>query len=310
VRVLVGLVGLAAIALAVWRWPSAPDETTGPRPERRRSSTATSPPPAPALPPLVASLADTETDGTVRLGEDGELVVDLELRRLFDYYLSSHGEEDPATTRTRLHAALDARLGPAAARDAKDVLDRYLAYREATKSLTDSGDLRTNLGKLVELRRRVLGERVATAFFATEEAEVELALARQQALEDVRLGDAERAAALAKAEAAAPAETEAAYVESTSVLAGMEAEQALVARGAGAAEIHEERVRRFGAEAAERLHQLDERRAAWKARVDEFRAAKTKLEAELGSGAGPAIEARMSRDFTPEEQIRIRALTR
>jgi lipase chaperone LimK len=295
----------AALLAVFFFWPRA-ESPRAPRP----LVTGAPAPATPTAPPLLAaSLGGTLVDGEARVADDGELVVDLELRRLFDYYLAAHGEEDLAVTRARIEAALEARLGPRGAAEAKEILARYLAYRDAASRLAADGDLRTRLAALATLRRQILGDRAAQAFFGLEEAEVALSLERQKILEDITLDDATRQAALAEAEAKAPAEVEAAYVDSTAALAGMEAEKELRARGASSEEIQADRTLRFGAEAAERLRLLDEQRAAWKVRLDDFRATKARLERELGPEAARAeIATIRARDFTPAEQIRVETL--
>ena len=87
----------------------------------------------------------------------------------------------------------------------------------------------------------------------------------------------------------------------------------LRASGAPAAEIRALRERSFGADAADRLEQLDRQRAVWQQRLDDYREARdaTERNASLDAGARDrAIETLRAERFTPEERLRVVALDR
>ncbi|TMB05947.1 MAG: hypothetical protein E6J70_01195 [Deltaproteobacteria bacterium] len=87
----------------------------------------------------------------------------------------------------------------------------------------------------------------------------------------------------------------------------------LRASGAPAAEIRALRERSFGADAADRLEQLDRQRAVWQQRLDDYREARdaTERNASLDAGARDrAIETLRAERITPEERLRVVALDR
>src|SRR5262249_46952091 len=89
--------------------------------------------PAP-LPPPPASLDGTEVDGRLAVDAHGDLVVSPEVRRFFEYFLSASGEETDAVMRRRLEAAIDARVPPRAAAQARTLFAQFLAVREAARA--------------------------------------------------------------------------------------------------------------------------------------------------------------------------------
>src|SRR5207253_1639564 len=93
----------------------------------------------------------------------------------------------------------------------------------------------------------------------------------------------------------------------------MQDEERLRASGASPAEIRALRERSFGAEAADRLEDLDRQRAAWQRRLDDYREARDAIARSDSLDAGArdrAIETLRAERFTPEERLRVVALDR
>jgi lipase chaperone LimK len=268
------------------------------------------------------SLRGTRTDGGLLVDSDGRFVPTLDARRLFDYFLTTEGELEPEALRARIVREIEHRLPPAAARDAAALLDRYLAYREALRTRvaadpTGPDDLEGRLAMLVALRREVLGEVAATAFFSAEETEARLLLETRRILGDQTLPPEERAAHVEELytdhDATLPDGVRAARAAGRLAAMLPAAEAEVRARGGGDAEIQALRERLAGPEAAARLADLDQRRAAWDARVDAYRAARARLEhdATLTPDARAGAVARLlSESFTPAERLRVAALDR
>jgi len=273
------------------------------------------PPPAkrPAPPP---SLRDTETDGALPVDADGHLVVAVAVRRLFDYFLSASGEESPEELRQRIGAEIESRLTDPARAEALRLLDRYLEYRERARALhiggAASADLGARLDQIHALRRDVFGPAEAEALFGDEEALDFVAVAMHEVARDID-DPAERAARLIDLEAQLPAEVRAAREAAMLPSRLAASEEALRAAGGSDEEIRVLREEIVGAEAAARLADLDQRRAAWQERVDEYRAERDAIEADAAlSGAEKQrrIDALIAERFQRPEQARVRALDR
>ena len=273
-------------------------------------TTAASAPPPAALP---GSLEGTEPGGAVTADADGHLVVDLELRRLFDHFLIATGEEPLATIRARIVTALRARLPATAAAEAIAILDRYLAYRDAARLLAPPADPTAGLDQVHDLRVRILSPEVAKAFFADEEAATYAALSRRAVLADATLSAAERDRRLAEIDARLPAAVREARAAATAPVDELNRELAMRAAGASDAQIAAARTAALGADAAARLAELDRSRTAWDARLTRFRAARAAVLADPqldDAERRRRIAALLDSSFTTEERIRVEALDR
>lgn len=263
-----------------------------------------------AQPIRAASLIGTEVDGRLTETADGELVIDEELRRFLDYFLTATGELPAAVIRADIEAEFAARLGPRAAGQARALLDRYLRYRDSAGELRTDGDLAERLADVRALRRRHLGAKTAAALFGAEESDAEAALARRQVLAEAG-GDAERLRALTTFEAQLPAPARSAFIAVTTPIATLEREEVLKQLGAPETAIWALRTERFGAEATERLARLDQSRETWHHRLDAFRARRAELEQTLdGPEAQRQLNALLASSFAAEEQPRVAALER
>jgi len=300
------------------RQPPAPPARSAPAPAELSRIAAPRPPLAPSArvaPPaaLPGSLEGTEPDGAIRADDAGHLVVDLELRRLFDHFLIATGEEPLATIRARIVTALRARLPATAAAEAIAILDRYLAYRDAARLLAPPADPTAGLDQVHDLRVRILSPEVAKAFFADEEAATYAALSRRAVLADATLSAAERDRRLAEIDARLPAAVREARAAATAPVDELNRELAMRAAGASDAQIAAARTAALGADAAARLADLDRSHAAWDARLARFRAARAALLADPqldDAERRRRIAALLGSSFTTEERIRVEALDR
>src|ERR1700740_3405650 len=95
--------GLAAAALTAIAWsglPAAAPRADAPAPLAREA--------APVIP---ASLAGTTPDGAAHATADDALGLDPSLIRLFDYWLTTVGEQPIGSIRSQVEHDLDGRLG-------------------------------------------------------------------------------------------------------------------------------------------------------------------------------------------------------
>jgi lipase chaperone LimK len=156
----------------------------------------------------------------------------------------------------------------------------------------------------------LLGDEVASAFFADEEAAIEARLVRRALLADRRLDATAREWRLAAVEAALPEELR----ESPELRALQDAEvlDALYeADGTDPARRHDERAALFGEDAATALARLDHERADWQARVDRYFALQQSLHGDLALSPAERerrLERWLQQNFVAAEQRRLRAL--
>jgi lipase chaperone LimK len=249
------------------------------------------------------SLADTEVDGSFTLDHAGRFVFDEHAQQAFDYFLTADGELSSDELQAWVEAELARRLPADQYEEALAAWQGYLAYREeAAAALAD-----TQAAKLVVEQRMLaaIDEELGDAPLAVIERErITRGFALSQALE--QSGDA-RELALAQL-GADDTQLEGDALE---FLAGHRAVELAKSAGATAEQVHAIRSEQFGADAADRLALLDAERAAWDARVSEFRAAR----AELQTGFVPnsdrlaqAIAELEAEHFSATELRRVRAL--
>jgi lipase chaperone LimK len=315
---------IVCLALIAWRDTRAPSPARPPpgdaAPRAGSATAGRTVAPAMAVNPgaadpgaLPGSLEGTEADGAITADSGGHVVIDLELRRLFDHFLAATGEEPLGTIRARIVAVLRSRLPATAAAEAIDLLDRYLAYREAARQLTPPHGPVAGLDQVHDLRARMFSPEVVKAFFADEEAATYAALARRAILIDTTLSPAERDRRLAEIDARLPPWVRDARAAATAPLDELNREQAMRAAGASDQQIAAERTAALGSDAATRLADLDRARVAWDARLARFRAARAALRADPGLDDAERrrrIDELLAQSFTPEERIRAVALDR
>lgn len=145
------------------------------------------------------SLEGTEVDGAVKLDGTGRIVLDVDLRRLFDYLLARSGEMSEEQLRVLSEQELAKRY-PAQADALIGIFRRYLLLRDRMSSITKSDSLAQDLAQLSALRREVLGPEMAAAFFADDEALAHFALARRQLQANVMSAEQRQAHELALVE--------------------------------------------------------------------------------------------------------------
>ncbi|APR82407.1 lipase modulator protein [Minicystis rosea] len=268
---------------------------------------------APMEEPLPGSLQGTIEDGALREDAAGDLVIGPEVLRLFDYYLSTTGEESAAAIRKRIEAAIHRKLGEGrAAKTAIDLLNRYLGYREGSRGMAATGeDLGGRLDALKQLRRAHFGD-FADKLFGEEEQAAAVAVAQHRVHQDDSLSAADRERRLSELEARLPETVREARAAALEPMREAAEEASMRAAGASDADVHAYRVATVGDEAADRLAALDAERAAWKARLTAFREARAALEqSEPDPGRrSAAIQRLLDRSFSPTEQIRVEAADR
>jgi lipase chaperone LimK len=329
-RAVIPVVGLCALLAAgvFMAWWGRAEEVPGPasRPVRREPAARVVPPGAlpkfvnapPSaevlLPPMPTSFRDTQEDGDVTVDASGHLVPDPALRSLFSYYLSATGEESPALIRERILTALRAKRLPGAAMDeAVRVLDDYLSYLEAARSLASTrGEALEDVGARLEalhaLRREHLGG-AAEGLFGQEEAVDAVTVERLRLQKDASLTPAERERRMAALEERLPPDVRAAREESTRPLRQAAVEAELRAAGANAEDLHPHRLATVGPEATARLEALERERTEWDQRLADFRAKREALgRAEPDVARRRAAVQRLLFDsFSPEERLRVEA---
>lgn len=133
--------------------------------------------------PFAPSLEGTEIDGYLQADENGDLVLSIAVKDLFDYFLNTVGEVSPEDAIGQILLYADLYLPDSAKAQVISLLTDYINYREAalavmdapinTESISDSDYaviLGNALNQLKTLRRDYMSPAAVSAFFEMEEA--------------------------------------------------------------------------------------------------------------------------------------------
>jgi lipase chaperone LimK len=255
-----------------------------------------------ANPAVNNSLRDTAVDGEVSLNPDGSVRLNLELRRMFDYYLARSGEMPSAELIVWIDAQLNTRYTPAVAAQLKILLGRYRSYLRALNAEVPRLQLlapRLRLQALTELRTRALGQAMAEAFFASEHAWDSFTQDRLDLARDQTITPKVRAQREQELLQRLPAELAHSYSEQRILDSKLTVNLPEAATDRFAA-----RERLFGADAAGRFAALDQSQAAFDGRVRRYLSARDQQRAV----SEPERASLRAQYFDANEAARVAAL--
>jgi len=308
------IVGLAAVGIAA-AFLTISSLHTAEKTEAQAPST-------PDLFPFLRSLEGTRPDGALQVAEGEALVVNAELVRLFDYYLSGIGEKPLDAIRREIERALDERLKPLAAAQAKDVLSRYLNYKQAlvevekNPSVTGASidAMRARLAAMQQTRARFFSPAESQAMFGMEDAQHLDAVARLEISQDASLSPAQKAEKLAALDAALPQPLREAHDAPLQIVRLEETVSRLRSQGASDDDIYRMRAAALSPEAASRLAEVDREDAQWKARINAYLDQRNQLLAttaqQRSEDRETALQQLRQAHFAEEEQKRLTAYER
>lgn len=268
------------------------------------------------LPP---SLRGTEVDGELVQDAQGGLKVTRGVRNLFDYFLSTRGEEAEAVVLARIRAYIHNHLGPMAATQALHLLDSYMAYLRqlddvARPSASDAlPALAQRLATLERLRAAHFTPDVVLAFFGEDSVYDHYTVDKLTVLAEASLSGPQKATRLRDLRQGLPAELRAhmEVAEQVQTLDQVTAEWAQ--RGGQASELRSIRETLVGRDAADRLEALDREEAAWQARVQGHLQARAQIMVDptlSDSTRRTRLQALRTDHFNGPELLRLEALER
>ena len=161
---------------------------------------------------FAASLEGTEIDGQLKVDASGNLVVDLEVKDFFDYFLNTVGEVSPEVAVFEMQQLAESHLPPQAVNQAMKILGDYLAYKEQAVQLMSQPMipkeqqtamhqievLEHTFQTMKSIRRETMSPETVEAFFAMEEAYGEFTLSSIRVQSDDSISDHEKMASLSQ----------------------------------------------------------------------------------------------------------------
>lgn len=269
---------------------------------------------------FVRSMQGTTRDGEITENSAGELLVDAQLRLMFEYYLAATGEQPLDFILKGIEAELDKKLNRHASAQAKALLSSYIRYKQALAEAEKNqpqvagnslSSIRLRLSTMQELRRQFFSAKDAQAMFGFDDAYDTDALARLEISQNPALDETQKQAQMKALDAQMSAELREAKSAPYQVIRLEESAQKLRAGGASEDEVYRMRAAATTPEAAARLAELDREELEWKNRVASYLAEKKNLEASLKGRSDEERQAALqhSRDerFSKDQQKRLGA---
>jgi len=272
---------------------------------------------------FVRSFEGTTQDGNLSRDGGSELQVSAELRLLFDYYLTATGEKQLPEIRAEIERVLDQKLSAQAALQAKNLLARYIQYKQALVSVeTNAQNISLNKTSMAaaarqrwsamqQTRQRFFSEKENQAMFGFDDAYDMDALNRMDVAENTSLNPEQKQAQLQALDDALPAALREEKNAPYQVIRLEEQASQLRANGASDADIYTMRANATSPEAATRLAEVDREEAIWKARIQQYQEQKNKLNTEMAFHSATEKQAALDQVrkqyFNADEQRRLPA---
>jgi lipase chaperone LimK len=270
--------------------------------------------------PTPKSLEGIDLNIELPLDSDGNLIVGMELRDLFELYLSAMGEEQLDDILLRTQNALAQQLTAPALEQGYDALKRFIDYKVELANL-EKQPLDSNLSELENIRQQkeilaaiqqeYFSPAENDALFAAETEYDAFMLEHLTIQKNQNLTATEKQQQVEALEASLPEEVRIGRENAMAPAKVYQQAQAMKAAGQTESDIYQMRAESLGEEAASALAQLDQQRNQWQQRLDVFNSEYQSISASGLSETDQKIEvnALLARDFDTTESIRVRALT-
>jgi len=270
--------------------------------------------------PIPKSLEDIDLNIELPLDADGNLIVGMEVKDLFEIYLSAMGEEKLDDILLRIQSALAQQLTAPALGQGYDALKRFIDYKvelanlekqTVDPTLSELENIRRQKEILATIQQEYFSPTEADALFTVEAQYDDFMLEHLTIQQNENLTVEEKQQQVQALEASLPEDVRAGRESAMAQAKVYEQARLMKAEGQSDAEIYQMRSETLGEEAATALAQLDAERSQWQQRLDSFKSQYESIEASGLSNEDQQAEvnALLARDFNSTESIRVRALT-
>lgn len=282
---------------------------------------------------LVSSLEGIYFDRELAVDEAGNIRISSDLKDIFDFFFSAIEEEELEKVIARIDEYLAFKLDDPALTQARKILSDYVAYKSAlydfeiqqseqiahmASAELDSGQLYSGeylnfveqrQNAVTAMRNQFLGAEVHEAFFASSEQYDGYMLQKLKISSNKSLSDEQKSAMLSALDSQMPAEFIERRKQANPVAVLRTAVSSVEAESAE--QVYAARAEAVGVEAADRLTTLDQQRAEWESRYQEYRSKRDQILSNSGLSAedqNAQIRALQTSNFSDTEQVRVIAL--
>ncbi|XID74587.1 lipase secretion chaperone [Alkanindiges sp. WGS2144] len=259
---------------------------------------------------LATSLQGTEIDCAIQADASGKLVLNINVKRCFEYFLSQLGEKPLNVIDQQVQQHLNQILAPTAAQQAMDLWQRYLKYREAeskinvNSSTSDPDHLQQVFNALNHLRQQYFDATEMTALFGDEMTYNQYTIDRVNIMQNKSLSANEKAQQLKQRFAQLPPDLQKNLSDMSKLQDLRELTQQIKQHHGSKAELRQMREQLVGAAAADRLEQLDQRRENWQTRINDYLSQRDAIlnSTQADQDKKAAIDALRNRQFASEAE--------
>lgn len=271
--------------------------------------------------PFSADSEGTEIAGQLRIDDAGDLIVDGELKAFFDYFLSSVGQVTAEQAIHRIHLLAAKQLPSAAAQQAMQTLQDYLAFKEASIDLmakpidqnlvqTDPNyrlqQLEYALNSLVTLRREYMDANAAAAFFKDEEAYGEYTIQTQRISLNDQLSEADAQQQRILARENLPEKMRVIITEQENRAQAIQGLQALMNEAADHEQVSQYAYANFDSEEAQSVLENYSSEQALKVQYQQYRQQLERLtEQQLSAEQFEDAKAQLAQQYFKQDQLSI-----
>ncbi len=265
---------------------------------------------------LAPSLKDTQVDCDLQADPTGNLILNSNIHHCFEYFLTQLGEKTMPVIEAQVHEYFTQHLPNPAAGQALDLWQRYLKYRDAQAHLdVKSGNdtpqhMQEVFNALNTLRQQFFKPAEITALFGEEMTYNQYTLDRMAILDNKQLDANQKAQALKDRFNQLPEDLQK-NLKDISKLQDLRALTAQIKDKNGSPEeLRQMRLNLVGADATQRLEQLDQNRANWQQRIDGYLSARQAILSsnQSDNAKQQAIDTLRAQQFNTEAE-RQRAIT-
>jgi|GEM_PF-5951717 len=267
------------------------------------------------LGPLPEYMSGADVDVYFEFDANGQLATNIGLMYLFEYYFSLLEEAPLDHVFIRVAHFLKSNLSNENALTAWDAFEQYIAYLEKLEqSSVDyiGGEMsrREYLDFVKSIRQEALSPNIYEGFFLEEEQYDEFSISRAEILKSESLSQEEKQLQIKELEQSIPADMLSRLQKAEKISTVMELTTEMRASGADENEIHWVNEQAFGAEAADRLSELNIRRKNWDDKYEQYRTQLTAINnsAQAEVDKQREIESLREQYFTPNQRKRVRYL--
>lgn len=271
----------------------------------------------------VKSLAGITSNASLLTDPEGNLKVTVSIKDLIEFYLSTTGEESLEQILKRIQSDLNEQLEQPALGQALSLLKRYIDYKIELAVIEDEAphnpsDIHTDLENIKNQKIRVNALRAAhfeqeehDAFFKQEELYDDYMLRHLEISNDESLDNEAKKHQLALLEQTLPDDMLRVRKKVTVHSDLYEQAKSMKEEGASDEEVFRLREQALGAEAAQAMATLDQKRVVWNQRLSDYAVQRDII---LDSGLSQqdqtlAINGLISEKFSATEGVRVRALS-